>query len=214
MDLIGRIATPVGKKMLMGITGLGFCGFLVVHLAGNFTLFKGAEAFAGYTEKLHSLGPMLKFAEFILLLMAVLHVLTGVVLALENRAARPEKYQVTARHGGRTFASSTMIYTGILTLVFITLHLIGFKFSPPSGVSRYPVVVETFSRLNYVGAYLLGIGAIAFHVSHGFWSAFQSLGANGEGSTPFLRKCATTLALVVGVGFAVIPVVFFFTGKV
>ncbi|SCY67991.1 succinate dehydrogenase cytochrome b subunit [Desulfoluna spongiiphila] len=209
MDFIGRIATPVGKKMLMGITGLGFCGFLVVHLAGNFTLFQGAEAFAEYTEKLHSLGFLLQLSEFVLLLMALAHVLTGVVLALENLQARPERYQVTARHGGRTLGSSTMIYTGLLTLAFIVLHLIGFKFSPPSGASRYPVVVETFSRLTYVGAYLLGILAISFHVSHGFWSAFQSLGANGEGSTPFLMRCATWLAVGVGIGFGSIPLVFF-----
>ncbi|WP_300667575.1 succinate dehydrogenase cytochrome b subunit [Desulfoluna sp.] len=214
MDFIGRIETPVGKKMLMGITGLGFCGFLLVHLAGNFTLFQGSEAFGAYTAKLHSLGILLKLSEFILLVMAALHVLTGVVLALENRAARPEKYQMTARHGGRTLASSSMIYTGLLTLAFITLHLIGFKFAPSSGPSRYPVVVATFAHFEYVGAYLLGVIAIAFHVSHGFWSAFQSLGANGEGGTPFLRRCALGLALGVGVGFGSMPVIFFlFQGR-
>lgn len=211
MDFIGRIATPVGKKMLMGITGLGFCGFLAMHLAGNFTLFKGAEAFSAYTQRLHSLGGLLKLFEFGLLLMAVLHVITGVVLTLENRWARPETYQVTARHGGRTFASSTMIYTGLLALAFLTLHLIGFKFAPPSGPSRYPLVVETFSRLPYVGAYCLGSVAIAFHVNHGFWSALQSLGACGEGSTPFFVMCAKGLALVVGAGFGAIPVFFFMT---
>jgi len=209
MDFIGRIVTPVGRKMLMGITGLGFCGFLMVHLAGNLTLFKGAEAFSMYTQRLHSLGVLLKFSEIVLLLMAVLHVLTGVVLTLENRWARPERYQVTARHGGRTLGSSTMIYTGALALAFIALHLIGFKFSPPSGDSRYPVVVETFSNLKYVGAYLLGILAISFHVSHGFWSALQSLGAGGEGLTHFLMLCAVGLAVIVGLGFGAIPLVFF-----
>lgn len=209
MDLIGRISTPVGKKMLMGITGLGFCGFLLVHLGGNFTLFQGDEAFIGYTEKLHSLGALLQLAEFGLLIMAFVHVLTGVVLTLENWAARPEKYQVTARHGGRTFASSTMIYSGVLTLAFLTLHLIGFKFAPSSGASRYPVVAETFAHVSYVAAYLLGIVALGYHVSHGFWSAFQSLGATGEGSTPLLRQCAVVFGLIVAVGFGSIPLVFF-----
>ncbi|MCG8473593.1 MAG: succinate dehydrogenase cytochrome b subunit [Desulfobacterales bacterium] len=209
MDLIGRIASPVGRKMLMGLTGLGFCGFLVVHLAGNFSLFQGEAAFAAYTHKLHSLGALLKLAEFFLLLMAALHIITAVVLTLENRAARPVPYEVSARHGGRTLASSSMIWTGLLTLGFLALHLIGFKFVPPSGESRFPVVVETFSNALYVGAYLAGILAVAFHVSHGFWSAFQSLGVGNDKGTPFLMRCATWLAVVVGAGFASIPILFF-----
>lgn len=211
MDLIGRIATPVGKKMLMGITGLGFCGFLMVHLFGNFTLFKGEEAFVVYTEKLHALGALLKLSEFILLLMALSHIILGVVLTLENRAARPDRYRVTAWHGGRTFASATMIYSGLLIFSFLILHLVGFKFAPHTGTSRYPVVVATFSQIRYVVAYLLGIVAVGCHVSHGFWSAFQSLGASGEESIPFLRQCALGLSIVVAVGFGTIPLVFFLT---
>ncbi len=209
MDFIGRIATPVGKKMLMGATGLGFCGFLMVHLSGNFTLFKGETAFAEYTQTLHALGFLLKLSEFILLTMAILHVLMGVILTLENRAARPERYRVTALHGGRTFASASMIYSGLLIFSFLILHLVGFKFAPPTGRSRYPVVVETFAQIRYVAAYLLGVVAVGCHVSHGFWSAFHSLGASGETSLPFLQTCALWLAIIVAGGFAVIPLVFF-----
>ena len=209
MDLIGRISSSVGRKMLMGLTGLGFCGFLVVHMGGNLTLFQGEAAFAAYTEKLHSLGVLLKLSEFFLLIMAGFHVITGIVLTLENRAARPERYAVTARHGGRTFASSTMIWTGLITLAFIAYHLIGFKFAPASGASRFPVVVETFSSVIGAGAYIFGIAALTLHVSHGFWSAFQSLGIGSEEGTASLMRGAWWFAAVVGGAFAAIPVVFF-----
>ena len=100
------LSSSVGKKLLMAVTGLFFCGFLTVHLVGNLTLYGGMETFNGYVEHLHALGPLIGAAEILMLAFALVHVLTGLTLAYRNYAARPVKYQVKKSGGGRTLGSS------------------------------------------------------------------------------------------------------------
>ena len=104
--------SSVGKKLMMAVTGLFFCVFLVLHLAGNLTLYMGKDAFNSYAEHLHSLGPLLTLAEWGLLIFAVIHISTGLLLFYQNFKARPERYAVSKRAGGRTLGSATMPYTG------------------------------------------------------------------------------------------------------
>ncbi len=110
------VSTSVGKKLLMAITGFSFCGFLAAHLAGNLTIYGGKDAFNGYAEHLHALGPLLTVAELVLLSFFLVHVITGLILFLQNLKARPVRYAVNKTAGGRTFGSATMPYTGILML--------------------------------------------------------------------------------------------------
>ena len=95
--LAGTLGTSIGKKVMMALTGLAFCGFLLAHLAGNLTLYGGREAFNGYAHHLHSLGPLLTAAELGLLALALVHVATGLLLYWQNFRARPERYAVDAR---------------------------------------------------------------------------------------------------------------------
>ena len=198
--------TAIGKKVGMALSGLCFCGFLAAHLAGNLLLVKGADAFNGYADKLQSLGALLRVAEAGLIGLALLHVGTGLVLFYQNLRARPVRYRVNATAGGQTLGSATMPYTGLLLLAFIVFHLLHFTFVDKSGTTVYALVAEAFSRPFYVGLYIAAVVVAAVHVSHGFWSAFQSLGLNHVKYFGLVRAAGLVLALVVGAGFGFLPV--------
>ena len=125
---VDTLKSSVGKKLMMSITGLCFCGFLAGHLAGNLTIYGGKQMFLGYAEHLHALGVVITFVEWGLLTFALIHILTGLTLFYQNFKARPVRYKVDKRAGGRTLGSATMPYTGILLLLFVLLHLINFKY--------------------------------------------------------------------------------------
>ena len=198
--------TSVGKKLLMAVTGLFFCVFLILHLAGNLTIYAGKDAFNSYAEHLHSLGPLLTVAEWGLLLFAVIHVCTGLLLFYQNFTARPSRYAVNKRAGGRTLGSATMPYTGVILLLFVIYHLNNFHFVDKTHTSIFQIVSTAFSKPSYVVIYTFAMIVAAVHVSHGFWSAFQTLGADHPKYTPLLRGLSLVFSLIVGIGFGFIPV--------
>jgi succinate dehydrogenase / fumarate reductase cytochrome b subunit len=204
--LYQSLASSVGKKWMMAVTGLGFCIFLAGHLAGNLFIYGGREAFNGYAEHLHSLGPLVRLAEIGLLTFAVIHVVTGLLLFFQNFKARPERYTVEKSGGGRTIGSRTMPYTGILILAFVVFHLLNFHFVDKSQTTVYDLVSQAFSNPLYVILYVAAMIIAALHVSHGFWSAFQSLGANHPKYMPFIRGIGLVFSLVVGLGFGSLPI--------
>ena len=203
---INTLTSSVGKKILMSITGLSFCGFLVGHLGGNLTIYGGEEAFNSYAEHLHSLGVLLKFAEWGLLIFALVHVLTGLTLFYQNYKARPVRYRVDKRAGGRSLGSATMPYTGILLLAFVVFHLVNFHFVDKTNTTIYDIVSEAFQSPLYVMIYIAAMIVAAVHVSHGFWSAFQTLGANHPKYMPLIRILSLVFALDVGIGFGALPI--------
>lgn len=204
--LINTFKSSVGKKILMSVTGLCFCGFLAAHLGGNLTIYGGKEMFNSYAEHLHALGVLLTFAEWGLLIFAVIHVLIGITLFYQNYKARPVRYRVNKSGGGRTLGSRTMPYTGIILLAFVVFHLINFHFVDKTDTTIYTIVSEAFSNPLYVMLYIAAMVVAAVHVSHGFWSAFQTLGANHPKYMPFFRTVSLVFALVVGIGFGVLPI--------
>ncbi len=198
--------SSVGKKLMMAVTGLFFCLFLVLHLAGNLTLYMGKDVFNSYAEHLHSLGPLLTVAEWGLLIFAVVHVSTGLFLFYQNFKARPERYAVNKRAGGRTLGSATMPYTGVVLLLFVFYHLFNFHFVDKTHTTIFQIVSNAFAQPSYVLIYTFAMIIAAVHVSHGFWSAFQTLGANHPKYTPFLRGLSLVFSLIVGIGFGFIPI--------
>jgi succinate dehydrogenase / fumarate reductase cytochrome b subunit len=194
---------------MMAITGLSFCGFLAAHLAGNLTIYGGKEAFNGYAEHLHSLGPLLTVAELGLLTFFLIHIITGVMLFLQNLKARPVRYKINKRAGGRTIGSATMIYTGAALLAFIVFHLINFHFVDKSNTTIFNIVSEAFSSTSYVAIYILAMVIAAIHVSHGFWSAFQTIGANHPKYMPTIQTLGIVFAVAIGIGFGFLPIYIF-----
>ena len=203
---IKTLSTSIGKKLMMAATGLAFCGFLTAHLIGNLTIYGGKDAFNSYAEHLHSLGPLITVAEFVLLFFAVIHVLTGTILFYQNFRSRPKRYHVNRWAGGRTIGSATMPYTGFIVLLFIIFHLLNFHFVDKSHTTIFNVVSGAFADPVYVFIYVFAMVVAAIHVSHGFWSAFQTLGANHPKYTPLLQGLSIVFSLIVGIGFGFIPV--------
>jgi len=203
--LIRTIGASIGKKLLMALTGLGFCGFLLVHLSGNLTIFRGASAFNTYAERLHSLGPLLTLAELGLLLSALVHIGTGLLLFIENRRARPVRYAVKKSAGGQTFGAATMPYTGLLVLAFVILHLLNFTFVDKSGTTIFDIMSRKFSSPLYVFLYITAVAIVAIHIRHGFWSAFQTIGANHPKYMVLIRSAGWVVSVGVGIGFGTLP---------
>jgi succinate dehydrogenase / fumarate reductase cytochrome b subunit len=200
------LGSSVGKKILMAVTGLGLIGFLAVHLLGNFMAFAGAAAFNEYAAKLHSLQPYLSVFNIGLAALGIVHIVIGALLFLENLKARPTRYHVYKNPGGRTVASNTMPYTGALILIFVILHLFKFTFVDKSTVPIYQQMAATFANPIWVIVYVVAMVIVAVHISHGFWSMFQTLGLNHSSHMALIMKLGLVVTLLFGIGFGILPV--------
>lgn len=205
-SLAQTLRSSIGKKLIMAVTGLSFCGFLAVHLAGNLILYKGAASFNRYAEGLHSLGALLTVAELGLLIFAVAHAGTGLLLFFENRRSRPVPYAVKKSAGGQSFASATMPYTGLLVLAFVIVHLIHFTFADKTGTTIFDLASAKFQNPLYVFLYAVGMVIVAIHVRHGLWSAFQTVGANHPKYFQAMRFAGLAFSVLMGIGFGLLPI--------
>ena len=197
------ITSPIAKKLGMAITGLIWYGFLVGHLIGNFLLFKGdgGEAFDTYAKFLENF-PLLIPIELFLVAAVALHVYLAISVTADNRRARPVGYQVNRSSGGRSFASSSMAYTGTLTLVFIIVHVATFKFGDRIDGSLYKLVVQTFQQTGYAVWYIIAMLVLGFHLWHAFHSAFQTLSLRSK----IIRNVGSVLCIFIATGFALLPI--------
>jgi len=208
--VVRALSTSVGKKQLMAITGLLFLLFLAVHLVGNMSIYRGREAFVAYAEGLHALGGLLVLTEVGMLFCLIIHVTIGTILFFENRRARPVKYAVDKTGGGgRTLSSVTMPYTGLLILVFLAVHLATFSHHLVDQTNRtvFQLAHERFANWGFFAFYLISMVIVAFHVRHGLWSAFQTVGANHPKYMSLIEKLSLIFAVIVGVGFGSLPIV-------
>jgi succinate dehydrogenase / fumarate reductase cytochrome b subunit len=204
--LANTLLSSIGKKLMMAITGLCFCGFLIGHLAGNLTIYMGKDAFNSYAERLHALGSIITLVEWVLLFLALVHIATGITLFYQNFKARPVRYSVNQRAGGRTVGSATMPYTGFILIFFIVLHLINFHFTDKTDTTIYEIVHSAFANFFYVVIYVFAMIVAAIHVSHGLWSAFQTLGANHVKYMPLIRGLSYIFSLIIVFGFGFLPI--------
>lgn len=197
------LSSPIGKKLGMAATGLVWYGFLMGHLLGNLLLLKGdsGQAFDAYSEFLIN-HPLLIPAELFLLATFLLHIYLAIRVTADNRRARPVAYQVTRSSGGRSLASSSMIFTGAFTLVFIVLHLITFKYGERVDGSLYKLVEQTFQQTGYMVWYAVAMLVLGFHLWHAFQSAFQTLSLRSNA----IRNIGLALCLSIAAGFAFLPI--------
>ncbi len=206
-------SSSIGKKQLMGITGLLLSGFVLTHLMGNFLLFLGPKAFNLYSHALIS-NPLIVVAELILLAIFLSHLALAALLTRENRKARPVPYHTRKTSGrGSTFASSTMPLSGAILLAFIIYHLIGFKYGTVytttyEGVEvrdLYRLLMEYFQSPLQVVLYIIPMLVLGLHLSHGFQSAFKSLGLVHPRYTPCVVRLGHAFAWFVALGFSSLP---------
>ena len=202
-------STSVGKKQLMAVTGFLFLLFLTAHLLGNLSVYGGPASFVSYAEHLHALGKLLLAAEIGMAVALIIHVTTAVFLFFENRRARPVRYAVDKGGGGRTLSSQIMPYTGLLILGFIGVHLATFSHHIVDQTTRniFQIAAAVFSNPIYLAIYVIGVLLVTFHVRHGLWSAFQTVGANHPKYMPFIQKLSIVFAVIVAIGFGFLPFV-------
>jgi len=194
----------IGRKVITALTGLVLYAFLIGHLMGNTLLFRrdGRRAFNAYSEFL-SHHPLLIPAELFLLAVFILHIYLAVSVALANRRARPVGYKVRPRAvGGRTWASSTMIYSGLLVLIFVVIHVKTFKYGDRGAGDLYDLVSATFHKTGYLVWYVFAMAILGFHLFHAFQGAFQTLGFTSRR----LKRAGLLLSLALALGFGLIPI--------
>lgn len=204
--------STVGKKFLVAITGLGLSGFLLSHMAGNLLLLVSAEAYNKYSHSLVT-NPLIYVAEAGLVFLFLLHLGLAISLWLDNRAARDNRYLVSPKNKGTTFAAKSMIYTGLLTLVFLVLHLITFKYGAHYTVNyngvemrdMYRLVAEEFQKPLYIAWYLFALVVLGLHLSHGLSATVQSLGL-GSSINCKLKRATIGLVLILILGFMSQPI--------
>ena len=215
MWLWNFVSSSIGKKLLMSLSGLFFCSFLVVHLSGNTLLFIGADEFNAYTTFM-STSNLIFGMEIMMIVLFLLHIYTSAVLTLENRAARPEKYKMDVSAGKRTIMSSNMFITGSIVVIFVVLHVWQFKYgnwsnTDPDSMTMYALVAFKLKSPLFAFGYVIAVIGVGFHLNHSFQSAFQTLGINHMKYTPLIKKLGTLFAILVAVGFASFPVYFYIT---
>ena len=201
------------RKMTVGLCGLGLCGFVLMHMLGNLLIFCGPESYNRYSHALIH-NPLLPLAEVGLLGLFIGHVVLAVALSLRNRCARPQKYAVAANGEKKTsLIQKTLIAQGAVIFVFVGWHLLTFKYGPHYEVTYdgvvmrdlYKLVFEVFQSPIYVAGYVLAVGLLLFHLTHGFASSIQTLGFNHPRYNCFIKRLSWGFGFLVGLGFIVQP---------
>jgi len=217
------LSSSVGKKFVMGLTGLGLVFFMIAHLAGNLTLLDSSGyAFNLYAKKLHDLGLLALVAEVGLAVLFLIHIGYAIAVTVQNKSARKEGYTSgTPSKGGHSkssVGSRNMIITGCVLLAFLILHVWQFRFGPSieqgyvtdvngeAARDLYRLIAETFAQPLYVGIYVVVMAFLWFHIRHGFWSAFQSLGILYPRISGPIYCFAWLLATLLAVGFLFLPI--------
>jgi succinate dehydrogenase / fumarate reductase cytochrome b subunit len=203
--------TTVGKKAVMAVTGFILFGFVIGHLAGNLQIFEPPEKLNHYAALLKSLPSLLWCARITLLVAVGLHIWSSFQLWLLQRDARPVKYVKKASLNS-TYASRTMLWSGPIILAFVIFHLLQFTFgtvhpgAPFDEHNVYNNVVLGFQVWPVSLFYIIAMIMLCYHLYHGLWSMFQSLGFSHPVYTPWLQRFAKIVAILIAIGYISIPV--------
>ena len=219
--LIQLFTSSIGKKLIMSLTGLFMISFLVVHLVGNLQLMKsdGGQAFNDYAYFMTHFTPI-KLISYGLYFLIILHSIQGILIYFTNRKAKGNNYKVKPKGNRSSWASANMTILGTLILAFIFIHMGDFwfkmKFTDQLTVAGtdvrdlYTRVATAFKVPWIVVVYVIGQLVLAFHLWHGFASAFQTLGLNHAKYTPIIEFVGKAFAILIPAGFALIPIYHFF----
>lgn len=216
------LLASIGRKFLMSITGLFLVMFIAVHLSINLLLiFDDSGELFNQGAHFMATNPLIKIMEPLLGLGFLIHIVWSFFLEYQNWKARPVKYKKQNLSGSSTWASRNMLILGAMVLVFLVMHIIDFfwiiKFNPEAvpvveGTemhNTYELVSELFkTNVFYDMVYVLGAILLGFHLTHGFWSAFQTLGLNNKNWINRWKVIGIAYAIIVAVGFSAIPLYF------
>jgi len=219
------LSSTLGRKLIMALTGLFLILFLVVHLAGNLQLLipDNGESFNIYAQTMAN-NPFIKVVSIGNFAFILIHVIYSIILTQSNKSARPVGYAVNKSSTNSTWSSRNMGILGTIILIFLLVHLRGFWYEFKFGQiptaeyggevykNVFAIVSEAYSNVMYVVFYVVAMGFLAFHLAHGFASAFQTLGLNHVKYSPLINKVGIGFSIIVPALFALIPLVMFFKG--
>jgi succinate dehydrogenase / fumarate reductase cytochrome b subunit len=213
--------SPIGKKLITGVTGLGLVTFVLVHMVGNLLLFAGHDAYNAYAHHLESLGPLLWTVETVLAAVFVIHAIAGIHISIGRFRARPEGYATYASKGDpslQSLSSRTMIVTGGVMAAFLVIHLLNFKFGTRYGTQvdgqsvrdLARLVLEKFQQPAYAFGYSGVMVLLGLHLRHGIWSALQSLGMMAKPVKLGIYGASLALGVAIAAGFIIMPLAVYF----
>ena len=203
--------------MIIAGTGVILILFVIGHLLGNLQIFLGPDWINAYSQHLRDLGPLLWLIRVFLLITVILHIYFTILLAIENRRARPEPY-IDRQYVRASWASRHMVVSGLVVLAFIIFHLLHFtarKFNPQFSLLKldslnrsdvYSMMVYGFQNVYVSSFYIVGLFLLTLHLTHGSSSFFQSLGLNNQRLTPRLAIGGRVFAWLLFIGYTSIPV--------
>jgi len=203
--------TTIGKKAVMAVTGFILFGFILGHLAGNLQIYEPPQKINHYSEMLRSVPSLLWGARITLLVSLILHIWASFALWRLQRVARPIPYLKKANLHS-TYASRTMMWSGPIILAFVIYHLLNFTVGivHPGGPfdehNVYNNVVTGFQFWPSSVFYIIAMIMLCYHLYHGLWSMFQSLGFSHPVYTPWIQRGAKIVAILIAVGYISIPV--------
>jgi succinate dehydrogenase / fumarate reductase, cytochrome b subunit len=205
--------SSVGKKSVMAVTGVIFLLFVIAHMIGNLKIFFGQETFDAYSEHLRTLGAeifgyggVLWIIRVVLVASVLLHMAAAFALWYRAKRARPVGYQHRSPQG--SYAARTMRWGGVIIALFVIWHILDLTtgtVNPDPAGGAYEKLVASFDRPVVAVFYIVAMVALSFHISHGLWSAVQTLGGNSAIRQHSLKAFSVTVGVVIAVGFAIIP---------
>lgn len=208
------LQSSLGKKLIMGLTGLFLISFLVVHAFINSLIFfnDGGVLFNEGSEFMAH-NPVIRVIEIVLFIGIILHIVQALILTLQNNKARPVKYAVNNGKANSKWYSRSMGLLGTLLLIFLIIHLKHFwvvsRFTDEitSGEeTMYGEMKEVFENPLIVVTYVLGVISLGYHLLHGFQSAFQTLGLNHPKYTPVIKAIGFWFSIIISLVFAAMPI--------
>jgi succinate dehydrogenase / fumarate reductase cytochrome b subunit len=215
---VNFLTSSLGRKLIMSLTGLFLCIFLIVHMIGNLKLFADSDGhkFNEYAEFMAH-NPLIKTVSYGLYFFILLHAVQGILIALSNKSAVGSGKRYYGKEISPTeakVASRNMIALGILILAFLLLHMGQFWLKAkiiglPEGTTLFDEVKLAFAQEWVVITYLLGLVALSLHLIHGFQSAFQTMGINHKKYSPLIKTIGWLYAILVPLGFASMPIYFY-----
>jgi succinate dehydrogenase / fumarate reductase cytochrome b subunit len=221
------ISSSLGKKVILSLSGLFLILFLLVHLTANLFLLGGSDAYNAATHFMTT-NPIIQIMQPVLALGFLVHILWAVIVQIQNWRARPVRYNKVNQKGSSRWSSRNMIWLGIFVFAFLVMHIAQYfyvmKFLPEQMTmvtvhgeemhDAYTLVVALFTDATfgylYSGLYIIGFIALGLHLNHGFWSSFQSIGWSNDLWRKRLSVIGTVYALLISIGFTIIPVYFLF----
>lgn len=246
-------SSTLGRKLIMCLTGLFLCSFLIVHLTGNFQLFKDDEglAFNQYAHFMTHFAPI-KIVSYLLYSSILIHTIWALIISQKNKKARPVEYAIKPKDGS-IWSSRNMGILGTILFVFIVVHMANFWYKYHQGYTPFieyrtdintgSTMSRTISESEFTGYvsyidngieitksenlylevsnafqqwwivlfYIIAMGALSFHLVHGFQSAFQTLGWNNSKYKPLVKFIGVWIfSILIPIGFAAMPIYFFF----